>query len=90
MKLSLFSTKEQRTEYCNRMADAIENNGLKQAIEAYKDAQAGCGREAFLKINNISDKNADSEWEHHIAWLWSQVSYLKKQVRKYRKMAQEA
>lgn len=89
MKLSLFTTKEQKAEYCTRMADAIEQNGLRQAIEAYKRARdEEYGKEAFLKTNNIPADKQEEEWDNHISFLWSQASYLKRKVREYRKEAQ--
>lgn len=85
MKLSMFNTKEERTEYLLNMAKAIEDNGLRIAKKNLEDAKKGIGKEEFIKVNKPIDP--DAEWMKYIIWLIGDVEYLEKKVRRLRKQA---
>lgn len=82
MTLATFTTKESFITWMENEIEAIRNNGLKNAKEAYETALRGEGKEAWMRLNNTTDEKA---WNRHLSWLREQVEYLEKKIRKYQR-----
>ncbi len=90
MKIAMYTDPKAYAEACERNATAIEQNGLRLALEQLENAKKGIGRDWFLKTNNISDAMADEMWAKHNEWLQKSVDSIKRQVKKYRREAKRA
>lgn len=96
MKIGFWETAEAYAEHNRREADAIRNNGLRQAKEEYeKELHDEKTKNAWLRMNNLtSDKVSDEEraviWEDHLRWRRDYIKSLERKIRKLERDADKA
>ena len=84
MKLAAFTTKESYVTWLNNEIEAIRNNGLYHAEEAYESALKGEGKDFWLRLNNITD-NEEEAWNSQLNWLKGNVEYLNRKIKRYQR-----
>ena len=82
MKLATFTTTEDRVTWYQNEIEAIRNNGLKNAKEAYETALRGEGKESWMRLNNTTDEEM---WNRHLGWMREQIEHLERKIRKYQR-----